>query len=113
MNDEEEGDSEVIEQCLRAAADGPFFPDWEFTILFGFERDEVRRIAECWPNWGDEAEQARAVDAAMKTCCVTRTTGGTDGTTTSRRSRPTSPAFTRGGVARTTWTRQAGATSTV
>jgi hypothetical protein len=65
MNDEEEGDSEVIAQCLRAAADGPFFPDWEFTILFGFERDEVRRIAECWPNWGDEAEQARAVDAAM------------------------------------------------
>ncbi len=63
--DGEEGDTDVIGQCLRAAVEGPFFPDWEFPILFGFDRDEVRRIAERWPSWDDQVEQARAVDAAL------------------------------------------------
>ena len=58
-------DAAVIGQCLRAAADGPFFPDWEFPILFGFEREEVRRIAAAWPDWPDEAEQADAVNASL------------------------------------------------
>lgn len=43
----------VVEACLLAAADGPFFPDWEFQTLFGLERQEVRRYAESWPE-GDE-----------------------------------------------------------
>jgi hypothetical protein len=42
-------DSEVVAQALRAAADGPFFPDWEFHTLFGLTRDQVRRISEEWP----------------------------------------------------------------
>lgn len=58
-------DREVIGQCLRAAADGPFFPDWEFHTLFGFERVEIRRIAERWPDWDDDVEQADAINAAM------------------------------------------------
>jgi len=64
MSDEAQ-DEEVIRQCLRAAADGPFFPDWEFSTLFGFERDEIRRIAERWPNSDDEVEQADAVNNAF------------------------------------------------
>ena len=24
----------IIGECLRAASEGPFFPDWEFHILF-------------------------------------------------------------------------------
>ncbi len=61
----EESDTDVIGQCLRAAVEGPFFPDWEFSILFGFDRDEFRRIAERWPAWDDEVEQADAVNAAL------------------------------------------------
>ncbi|HSU65699.1 MAG TPA: hypothetical protein VLJ39_02400 [Tepidisphaeraceae bacterium] len=34
---------------MRAAADGPFFPDCEFSTLFGLKRGEVRRIADEWP----------------------------------------------------------------
>jgi hypothetical protein len=39
----------ILGQALRAAADGPFFPDWEFHTLFGLERGEVRAIADAWP----------------------------------------------------------------
>jgi hypothetical protein len=40
-----EVERKVIRDCLRAAADGPFFPDWEFDTLFGLHRQEVRDIA--------------------------------------------------------------------
>ncbi|HWH57194.1 MAG TPA: hypothetical protein VN682_06160 [Terriglobales bacterium] len=41
---------DVIRQCLNAAVEGPFFPDWEFGTLFGLERNEVRRILQSWPE---------------------------------------------------------------
>ena len=62
---DELSDLDVIGQCLRAAADGPFFPDWEFHTLFGFEREEIRRIAERWPEWDDDVEQADAINATL------------------------------------------------
>ena len=43
-------DTAIVGQALRAASDGPFFPDWEFHILFGLQRSEVRAIANEWPN---------------------------------------------------------------
>ena len=46
----DEGEMQLIGNCLRAAADGPFFEDWEFATLFGLERAEVKRIAEEWPK---------------------------------------------------------------
>jgi len=51
-----ESDSHIIGECLDAAADGPFFPDWEFHTLFGLHKDEVRAIARRWPdvNWWDD-----------------------------------------------------------
>lgn len=58
-------DCEVILQCLVAAADGPFFPDWEFQTLLGFERDEIRRIAQRWPDWDDEVEQSDVVNNVL------------------------------------------------
>ncbi len=64
MNDRAQ-DEEVIRQCLRAAAEGPFFDDWEFSTLFGFEREEIRRIAERWPEWDDEIRQADAVTSTL------------------------------------------------
>src|SRR5580700_10830682 len=42
-------ESKVIGEILRAAADGPFFPDWEFHTLFGLSREQVRGIADEWP----------------------------------------------------------------
>jgi hypothetical protein len=42
-------ESRIVGEVLRAAADGPFFPDWEFQTLFGLYREEVRRIADEWP----------------------------------------------------------------
>jgi hypothetical protein len=43
-------DKATVGEALRAAADGPFFPDWGFHPLFGLEREEVRAIADAWPK---------------------------------------------------------------
>ena len=32
-------DHKIIAEALSAAAEGPFFPDWEFHTLFGLERE--------------------------------------------------------------------------
>ncbi|MEO1255294.1 MAG: hypothetical protein AAFY41_10470 [Bacteroidota bacterium] len=40
----------IVGECLRAAAFGPFFPDWEFHNIFGVDREEAIRVAESWPN---------------------------------------------------------------
>jgi hypothetical protein len=39
--------------------------DREFHTIFGFERDEIRRIAERWPDWDDSVEQTDAINAAL------------------------------------------------
>jgi hypothetical protein len=49
-------DKVILGQALRAAADGPFFPDWEFHTLFGLERSEVRAIADGWPQLAASSE---------------------------------------------------------
>ncbi len=50
-------EQEVVRECLRAAVDGPFFPDWEFETLIGLDREEVRRVLLSWPalNEADES----------------------------------------------------------
>ncbi|HUR28971.1 MAG TPA: hypothetical protein VM509_12350, partial [Planctomycetota bacterium] len=40
---------EIVGRCLLAAAEGPYFPDEEFEVLFGLTRDEVTEIARAWP----------------------------------------------------------------
>jgi hypothetical protein len=52
-------EKQIVFECLVAAADGPFFPDWEFPILFGLERDEVRQIITRWPNINESSEETR------------------------------------------------------
>jgi hypothetical protein len=37
-------DRRIIAQCLRAAAEGPFFEEWEFHTLMGVSRDQIRRL---------------------------------------------------------------------
>jgi hypothetical protein len=41
-------DHDVIAEALRASAEGPFFPDWEFQTLFGLTREEVLSIASAY-----------------------------------------------------------------
>ena len=43
-------DISIIGEALRAAADGPYFPDWEFDTLFGLTRARVAEISRAWPN---------------------------------------------------------------
>jgi hypothetical protein len=61
-----EREKQTVFECLRAASDGPFFPDWEFHTLFGLKRDQVRRIAAAIPHIDDSSEEvARAINNAM------------------------------------------------
>jgi hypothetical protein len=39
----------LIGACLKAAAHGPFFPDWEFETLLGLSRQQIAFIAGEWP----------------------------------------------------------------
>ena len=38
-------EKKMVLNCLHAAANGRFFPDWEFATLIGASRDEVRKVA--------------------------------------------------------------------
>jgi hypothetical protein len=46
----------IIGDCLAAAVEGPFFPEWEFQTLFGLERADVARVSRSWPNISVEDE---------------------------------------------------------
>lgn len=39
----------VVLECLKASTEGPFFPDWEFSTLFGLDREEIRAVVDRWP----------------------------------------------------------------
>jgi hypothetical protein len=41
---------EIVRECLQAAAEGPFFPEWEFQTLMGVDREVVRRVRDEWPD---------------------------------------------------------------
>ncbi len=51
-----ETEQKIVFDCLKASADGPFFPEWEFGLLFGITREELRLVISQWPllNDGDE-----------------------------------------------------------
>src|SRR5437879_3131620 len=56
LTDREAG---VVLRCVRAAVDGPFFPEWEFHTLFGLRRAEVAAVAARWPDIDDADEDVR------------------------------------------------------
>jgi hypothetical protein len=43
-------DLKIVRECLVAAVEGPFFPEWEFPTLFGLERADVAKVMQSWPN---------------------------------------------------------------
>jgi hypothetical protein len=53
----DERERQIMFECLRAAVNGPFFPEWEVHTLFGLERQEVKQVAEMCPNIDDSNEQ--------------------------------------------------------
>jgi hypothetical protein len=60
------GEKKVVFECLRAAVDGPFFPDWEFHTLFGLQRGEVAKIASSCPSVDDSDDSvALAIHNSM------------------------------------------------
>lgn len=57
LRDLKASELEVVRDCLRAAVEGPFFPDWEFASLFGLDRRKLMSILQSGPdlNENDEA----------------------------------------------------------
>ena len=49
-------EQQVVAECLKASASGPFFDDDDFHIIFGLSRDEVNEILKGWPNIDDSDE---------------------------------------------------------
>ncbi|NET09140.1 MAG: hypothetical protein F6K16_31445 [Symploca sp. SIO2B6] len=47
LKDEEQN---IIFECVKAAVEGPFFPDWEFHALFRFYRNEIAEFVENWSS---------------------------------------------------------------
>jgi hypothetical protein len=42
-------EQKIVLDCLNASVEGPFFPDWEFSTLFGLSQEEVRSVIQKWP----------------------------------------------------------------
>jgi hypothetical protein len=69
------GEREVVRECLRAAVEGPFFPEWEFGTIFGLQRDEVRQVLLSWPDLNEADESVvRAINNSFNNllCYPTR-----------------------------------------
>jgi hypothetical protein len=61
-----EHEKRVIFECVKAASEGPFFPDEEFHSLFGLERAALSAIVAAWPNIDDESDEvALAINNAL------------------------------------------------
>ena len=70
----DEREREVVRECLRAAVDGPFFPDWEFSTIFGLTRDEVKQVLRSWPELNEADESVvRAINRAARAARVAAT----------------------------------------
>lgn len=57
-----ERDIGIVKRCLHAALEGPFFPDWEFPILFGFDRYE---LATQLTDWQANLQSGKAYGTAL------------------------------------------------
>ncbi len=61
-----ERDRQTIGECLSAAAQKEFFPEWEFETLFGISRRQLFAVRDKWPNVdADEENVSAAVIGAL------------------------------------------------
>jgi hypothetical protein len=56
---------EIVRECLAAAVDGPFFPEWEFSTLIGLKRTEVKAVLAMWPARDGPDNQDLAVNNVL------------------------------------------------
>jgi hypothetical protein len=56
LGDLSERERSVVYECLRASLEGPFFPEWEFTTLFGIARSDLAQVVASWPEIDEQAE---------------------------------------------------------
>ena len=59
LSDLSNRERELVRRCMQAAADGPYFPDWEFLTIMGVSRDEVRTVCGSWPQVDESRERVR------------------------------------------------------
>jgi hypothetical protein len=59
-----ENDKKIIDECLQACVKD-FFPDWEFSTLFGFSRDGFAKIAKNWSNNLSDEDTKNAVSSSL------------------------------------------------
>jgi hypothetical protein len=52
-----ENEKEIVLQCLVAATEGLFFPDWEFQILMGYSRDDFKGFINEWDKLDKSSNQ--------------------------------------------------------
>lgn len=50
---------DIVARSLRAAADGTFFPDWEFETLIGATRNKIRSEADAWIRSAESSPRMR------------------------------------------------------
>lgn len=62
LSDEE---MSIVDQCLRAAVDGPFFPEWEFETLIGVTREELKDLAADWRSHRVSEQTSDAVVSVL------------------------------------------------
>lgn len=55
----------IVDQCLRAAIDGPFFPEWEFETLMGVTREELKELAANWRAHKSREQTSDAVTSVL------------------------------------------------
>ena len=56
LSDLNEKERDVVRQCLRAAVEGPFFPEWEFQTIFGLRREQVNTVLVSWLELDEKDE---------------------------------------------------------
>jgi len=58
---------DLVHRCLKAATEGPFFPEWEFGTLFGLTREEVRFV---WSSWKTLEAEDEVVRRTINNCLL-------------------------------------------
>ena len=48
-----QAERDIVQSCLRAAVEGPFFDDSEFHAIFGLSRNELADLLSRWPEIDD------------------------------------------------------------
>ena len=66
LNDLSASERRGVFECLRASLEGRFFPEEEFTSIFGISRPELAEVVAAWPEVDEQTEEVRlAINNSM------------------------------------------------